>query len=97
MSLSRYGFIVKGPDLELFKHHGRIKSDGFDIAVAGVRTLEEAVMAAQEMLTRRIELIELCGGFSAEEEAQIREAIQDHVPLGRVSYRPEDQGRVDWP
>ena len=97
MSLSRYGFIVKGADLELFKHHSRIKSELFDIAVSGVSTLEEAVMAAQEMLTRRIEVIELCGGFSAEEEVHIREAINDHVPLGRAQYRFEDQARVDWP
>ncbi|WP_107851821.1 DUF6506 family protein [Oceanimonas marisflavi] len=97
MTLSRYGFIVKAPDLELFKHHGRIKSDAFDLAVSGVSTLEEAIMAAQEMLTRRIELIELCGGFTAEEEAQIREAINDHVPLGRVQHREQDLNRVDWP
>ncbi|WMC10977.1 DUF6506 family protein [Oceanimonas pelagia] len=96
MRLSRYGFIVKAPDLELFKHHGRIKSEGFDLAVSGVSTLEEAIMAAQEMLTRRIELIELCGGFTAEEEAAIREAINDHVPLGRAVTRPEDQDRVQW-
>lgn len=97
MSLSRYGFIVKGADLELFKHHSRIKSELFDIAVSGVQTLEEAMMAAQEMLTRRIELIELCGGFTAEEEAQIRAAIKDHVPLGRAQYRTQDKDRVDWP
>ncbi|WP_116474389.1 DUF6506 family protein [Zobellella maritima] len=97
MPLSRYGFIIKATDLEMFKHHGRIKSELFDIAVSGVQSVDEAIMAAQEMLTRRIEAIELCGGFSAEEEAQIREAINDHVPLGRVQYREQDRNRVDWP
>ncbi|MFC6671033.1 DUF6506 family protein [Marinobacterium aestuariivivens] len=94
MALARYGFIVKGPDLELIKHHGRIKTELFDMAVSGVQNVEEAMLVAQELLTKRVQLIELCGAFSAEEADRIREAVNDQVPVGRVQYSEAERERL---
>ncbi len=94
MALQRYGFIVKAPSLEMFKHHGRVSSEDFDCAVAGVSTVAEACMVAQEMITKRIQLIELCGGFSAEDAQEVRDAINDHIPVGCVQYSPAERERL---
>ena len=94
MALQRYGYIVKAADLEVIKHHAYIKSDQFQMMVAGVGSVDEAIMAAQEMLTRDVQLIELCGGFSAEDSEQISAAIEDRVPLGRVQYSDEERDRL---
>jgi len=94
MALARYGFIVKGPDLELIKHHGRIKTELFDLAVSGVQNVEEAILVAQELLTKRVQLIELCGAFTADEADRIREAVNDLIPIGRVQYSDEERARL---
>ncbi|NVK41749.1 MAG: hypothetical protein HWE39_10955 [Oceanospirillaceae bacterium] len=94
MALARYGFIVKGPDLELIKHHGRIKTELFDMAVSGVQNVEDAILVAQELLTKRVQLIELCGGFTADEADRIRAAVNDLIPIGRVQYSDEELARL---
>ncbi|RDE24032.1 hypothetical protein DV711_00015 [Motiliproteus coralliicola] len=94
MALQRYGFIVKSADLEVIKHHAFIKSEQFEMMVAGVNSVEMAIMAVQEMLTREVQLVELCGGFSAEDSATISEAINDLIPIGRVQYSDEERARL---
>ncbi|MBE9398208.1 hypothetical protein IOQ59_13180 [Pontibacterium sp. N1Y112] len=94
MPLQRYGFIVKSADLEMFKHHARLHSENFDMSVAGVSDVSQAVLVAQEMLTKGIQLIEMCGGFSAEDAQQVREAINDHIPVGYVQYTDEERARL---
>jgi hypothetical protein len=94
MALARYGFIVKGPDLEIIKHHGRIQTELFDMAVSGVQTVDEAILVAQELLTKHVQLIELCGGFSAEDADRIRAATNDMIPIGRVQYTPQERERL---
>jgi hypothetical protein len=94
MALARYGFIVKGPDLEFFKHQGRIQTELFDMAVSGVQTVDEAILVAQELLTKRVQLVELCGAFSAEEADRIRAATNDLIPIGRVQYTAEERERL---
>ncbi|MEH6825331.1 MAG: DUF6506 family protein [Motiliproteus sp.] len=94
MALQRYGYIVKAADLEVIKHQAHIKSEQFQMMVAGVGSVDEAILAAQEMLTREVQLIELCGGFSGADEDQIRDAINDRIPLGRVQYSDEERDRL---
>jgi hypothetical protein len=94
MALARYGFIVKGPDLEVFKHQGRIQTELFDMAVSGVQTVDEAILVAQELLTKRVQLVELCGAFSAEDADRIRAATNDLIPIGRVQYTAEERERL---
>ena len=94
MALNRYGFIVKSADLEMFKHHARLHSDNFDMSIAGVADVAQAQLVAQEMITKGIQLIEMCGGFSAEDAQSVRDAINDHIPVGCVQYTDEERQRL---
>ncbi|MBY4675185.1 DUF6506 family protein [Marinobacterium arenosum] len=94
MALERYGFIVKSADLEFLKHHARLKSDAFDMSISGVSNVEEAMLVAQEMITKGIQLIELCGGFLPEDAQRVRDAINDHIPVGVVQYSDEERARL---
>jgi len=94
MALQRYGFIVKSADLEMFKHHSRLASENFDMSISGVQSVVQAELVAQEMITKGIQLIELCGGFSAEDAQRVREAINDHIPVGYVQYTADERARL---
>jgi phosphoribosylformylglycinamidine (FGAM) synthase-like amidotransferase family enzyme len=94
MALQRYGFIVKSTDLEMFKHHSRLASENFDMSISGVQDVAQAELVAQEMITKGIQLIELCGGFSAEDAQRIRDAINDHIPVGYVQYTDDERKRL---
>ncbi|BBB29474.1 DUF6506 family protein [Neptunomonas japonica] len=94
MALQRYGFIVKSNDLEMFKHHARLNSENFSMMVSGVSDVAQAEMVAQEMITKDVQLIELCGAFSAEDAQQIRDAINDHIPVGYVQYTDDERARL---
>jgi hypothetical protein len=94
MALQRYGFIVKSAGLEMFKHHSRLATESFDMSIAGVADVAQAQLVAQEMITKGIQLIELCGGFSPDDAQLIREAINDHIPVGVVQYTPDERARL---
>jgi hypothetical protein len=86
MSLARFGFIVKGPGYVLGQHFAKLESSVFHTSVIGLSDIDGALDAAKIMLTDRIQLIELCGGFSEEEAAQVRLSIAEKVPVGVVVY-----------
>jgi len=91
MPLHRYGFIVKHTDLDMFKHHARLQSESFDMSIAGVSDVLHAQLVAQEMITKGVQLIELCGGFTQEDAQSIREAIKHHIPVGVVDYTDDER------
>jgi hypothetical protein len=64
------------------------------MAVSGVQTVDEAILVAQELLTKRVQLVELCGAFSAEDADRIRAATNDLIPIGRVQYTAEERERL---
>jgi Family of unknown function (DUF6506) len=86
MALARFGFIVKGPGYVLGEHSAQLESSVFYTSVIGVSDLPGALAAAKLMLNDAIQLIELCGGFSEEEAAQVRLSIGEKVPVGVVVY-----------
>ena len=53
MALQRYGYIVKALDLEVIKHHAFIKSELFEMLVAGVSSVEEATWGSVKALYSR--------------------------------------------
>jgi len=63
-----------------------LKSEQFEIAVCAVRSVEEAIMVAQELLTRHVQVIELSGGFDQQEAEQVRLALQGRARVGLVQY-----------
>jgi len=94
MAVQRYGFIFKAPGMQFLTHNGRLESDAFAATVCGVASIEEAVLVAQELLTRHVQLIELCGAFSEADVEQIRRAIDDRVPVAAVQYSAETRQRL---
>lgn len=94
MALQRYAFIFKAPGMEFLTHNGRLESEAFEATLCGVADVEQAVLVAQELLTRRVQLIELCGAFSAAEVEQIRAALDYRIPLGAVHYGSEERQRL---
>lgn len=94
MAVQRYGFIFKAPGMDFLTHNGQLESDSFSATLCGVADVEQAVMVALELLTRHVEVIELCGAFSADEVGQIRLALNDKIPLGVVQYSAEDRQRL---
>lgn len=57
--------------------------------VVGVKSPEQGIQVAREMVAEGIQLIELCGGFSPVWAGKIIEAIDYAVPVGVVAYGPE--------
>lgn len=94
MAVQRYGFIFKAPGMQFLTHNGRLESETFAATLCGVASVEEALLVAQELLTRHVQLIELCGAFTEAEVEQIRTAIDDRVPVAAVHYSPETRERL---
>lgn len=94
MAVQRYGFIFKAPGMQFLTHNGSLESDTFAATLCGVANVEEAVLVAQELLTRHVQLIELCGAFTEAETEQIRTAIDDRIPVAAVHYSPENRQRL---
>ena len=94
MAVQRYGFIFKAPGMQFLTHNGRLESETFAATLCGVASVEEALLVAQELLTRHVQLIELCGAFTEAEVEQIRTAIDDRVPVAAVQYSAETRERL---
>lgn len=94
MALHRYGYIVMSPDLNLFTNHSQVATDNFNMMLCGVPDAEHAKYAAQEMLTKGVQLIEMCGAFNAEDVQAVRDAINDMVPVGYVQYTEQERARI---
>jgi hypothetical protein len=94
MAVQRYGFIFKAPGMQFLTHNGRLESETFAATLCGVASVEEALLVAQELLTRHVQLIELCGAFTEAEVEQIRTAIDDRVPVAAVHYSAETRERL---
>lgn len=84
MALTKFGFIVTGDNF--VQHQG---TNLFAMKVVGVKSPEQGIEAAKEMVQEGIQLIELCGGFSPVWAGKIIEAIDYAVPVGVVAYGPE--------
>ena len=94
MAVQRYGFIFKAPGMQFLTHNGRLESETFAATLCGVASVEEALLVAQELLTRHVQLIELCGAFSEAEVEQIRDAVDDRIPVAAVHYSAQTQQRL---
>ena len=94
MALQRYAFIFKAPGMDFLTRNGRMESEDFAATLGGVADIEQAVLVAQELLTRHVQLIELCGAFSAEEVEQIRGALGERIPVGSVQYSAAERERL---
>ena len=89
MAVQRYGFIFKAPGMQFLTHNGRLESDTFAATLCGVASVEEAVLVAQDLLTRHVQLIELCGAFTEADAEQIRQPSDERILAAAVHKTPE--------
>lgn len=84
VALKKLGFIVTGDNFEQLQG-----TTSFHMKVVGVKSPEQGIEVAKQMVKDGIQLIELCGGFSPVWAGRIIEAIDYTVPVGVVAYGPE--------
>jgi hypothetical protein len=83
--------IVKAPGYRPETHKALLASPAFSTNVVCVSDFEQALGAAAGLVQDGVQLIELCGGFTAQEAARLQVAIGGTVPVGVVRYSPEEQ------
>lgn len=86
MSLTRFGFIVVGAQLDAWQE---LTSPSFTMITAGVAKVDLAPASAVRLVAEGVQLIELCGAFGPVWTARVIEAIEARVPVGAVGYGPE--------
>ncbi len=94
MPLSRFVFIVKSPGYSHEIHRAVLSSTNFTTTVVGVPDLDSAIVVAKEQAKLGTQLIELCGGFTQQEAAQVRHQLPESIPVGVVAYTPEQEAQM---
>ncbi len=94
MQLIHYAFIVKATSYEPRLHRSVLDTQQFKTTVVGVSTIDEAKSVAAELVKSGIQLIELCGGFTGDDCADVQSYIGDSVMVGVVRYSPEQEARL---
>lgn len=82
--------IVKAPGYDPSIHKASLASDVFSTDVICVSSLEQALGVAVALVRDKVQLIELCGGFTPAEADQLRDGIGGTIPVGLVQYSPEE-------
>ncbi len=57
-------------------------------------TTDEAKSVAAELVKSGIQLIELCGGFTGDDCAELQTHIGESVIVGMVRYPPDQEARL---
>ena len=91
MPLSRFAMIIKGPGYDPAVHRVVLDSPVFSTTVVCVSSVEEAATVARQLHQQGIQLIELCGGFTAEQASAIHHCLGARMPVGVVRYTPDEQ------
>jgi hypothetical protein len=94
MTLQRFAMIIKGPGYDPAVHRAQMASAHFSTDVICVSTVEQAFACAQQLVANGVQLIELCGGFSAENALALELSIGGRVPVGLVQYSAAQQLRL---
>jgi hypothetical protein len=63
MHLTHYGFLVKAPGYAPETHRTALVAPSFTTRIVGVSNVEQALVAARQLVEEGIQMIELCGGF----------------------------------
>ena len=84
MSQFQYGYIIKAPGYTLGSTNAALESEAFKSNIIGVGSVEEACKAAQQMVEKKVTLIELCSGFKADDAKTIFDAIEGAAKVGYI-------------
>jgi Family of unknown function (DUF6506) len=91
MPLIHYAFIVKGTGYEPKTHRSVFDAPQFKTTFVGVSAIDEAKTVAAELAASGIQLIELCGGFTVDDCANVQTHIGESVMVGVVRYSPKQE------
>jgi Family of unknown function (DUF6506) len=85
-----WAFIYGHPDADPHADRVVLERGGLRTILVPVAEESSAPAVAAELVEHdRVELLELCGGFSAVDAAQVIEAVDGRVPVGHVAYALE--------
>ena len=91
-----YLFVFRTDGCDPETHRAIISTPEGDTVVVGVSTVEqccEVARAAREAGTA--DFIELCGDFGEEGCRRVIEAVGGGLPVGYVTYLPEERLKID--
>lgn len=91
MKINNYGFIVRGPDYQPEIDTATLTSCRFKTRIIAVESLDQACLAADQLCVEGVQVIELCGGFSADDASVIRAHIQGAIPVGYMCFTEAEQ------
>jgi Family of unknown function (DUF6506) len=94
MPLTQFAFIIKAPGYTSQSHTAQLDSRSFSTRIIGVSDVSEANAVLKQLVAQGVQLVELCGGFTAHEAASLRAHIGDAIPIGVVTYSAEQQARL---
>jgi len=86
MQIKNYWFIIKAPDYNRITDRVNLDSKSFSSTIIAVPSIEEAYLAADEMIKAGVEIIELCWWFEKEWYEKILLHIKNKVPVGYVIF-----------
>ncbi len=79
-------FIFVAPETDARIHNSVINTPSVELHTVGVKSYEEAVGAAKDLVQKGITAVELCAGFGMEGVAKIKAAVQDKAVVGVVRF-----------
>lgn len=89
--LIKYAFLVKHASYSSNSQKVVLSTNEFDTTIIGVSDVKEAIAVAKKLVKKGIQLIELCGGFTKNEQNQIKDTINYVIPIGLVGLNKEDE------
>ncbi|SMB87772.1 conserved hypothetical protein [Desulfonispora thiosulfatigenes DSM 11270] len=81
MDQFQYAFIVKAPGYSLGNQKTSVESPEFKTTVVGVRDLDEACLAAQDLVKNGVKVIDLCCGFNEEDAKEVYNKVDGAVKV----------------
>ncbi len=87
--MKKWGFIYTLGDTTAEPRIDTVGSPACTLVCVGVPSVADAAGAARSLIADGVELIELCGAFSAVGLAEVTAAAAGQVPVGAVFYGGE--------
>jgi hypothetical protein len=86
MKITKYWFIIKAPGYNRTGDKTNLNSVNFSSIIIAVSSIEEACLAADDMIKDGVEIIELCGWFEKKWYEKIKSHIKNKIPVGYVIF-----------
>ena len=93
-ALTKYGFIVQGSGYVVGKDMAVFDSGRFHTTIMAVASMDDARIAARQLVEQGVEVIELCGAFTQDDKNAIAASIHGAVPIGHVVFSGPDEEKL---